>query len=52
MQFIYRDALGNVTATPTDVRQIEIRIRTGSEVTNSVGRMVSDSIDAWIYTRN
>jgi prepilin-type N-terminal cleavage/methylation domain-containing protein len=52
MQFIYRDALGNVTATPTDVRQIEIRVRTGSEVTNSVGRMVSDSIDAWIYTRN
>ena len=52
VQFIYRDALGNVTSTPTDVRQIEVRIRTGNRVMSSTGGMVSDSLDAWIYTRN
>lgn len=52
LQFIYRDSLGAVTSTPANVRQIEIRIRTGGEVMNAVGDMVTDSIDAWIYTRN
>ncbi|MDZ7779160.1 MAG: prepilin-type N-terminal cleavage/methylation domain-containing protein [Gemmatimonadota bacterium] len=52
LEFIYRDALGDVTSTPTDVRQIEVRIRTGTQVINPVGETVSDSIDAWIYTRN
>lgn len=52
LQFVYRDALGAITAVPTDVRQIEVRIRTGSGVVNSVGEAVTDSIDAWIFTRN
>lgn len=52
LQFIYRDALGAITTTPTDVRQIELRIRTGNRVTNSAGDPVSDSLDTWIYTRN
>ncbi|MEX2467726.1 MAG: prepilin-type N-terminal cleavage/methylation domain-containing protein [Gemmatimonadota bacterium] len=53
LQFVYRDAMGAITTTPTDVRQIEVRIRTGgSQVINSVGEPVRDSIDAWIYTRN
>jgi prepilin-type N-terminal cleavage/methylation domain-containing protein len=52
VQFIYRDAFGNVTTTPTDVRQIEVRIRTGERVINGVGGTVSDSIDTWIFTRN
>ncbi len=52
LRFIYRDALGNVTSTPTDVRQIEVRIRTGNRVMSSTGEMVSDSLDAWIHTRN
>ena len=52
LQFIYRDAMGAVTATATDVRQIEVWIRTGAAVQNSQGRQVSDSITAWIYTRN
>lgn len=52
LQFIYRDALGNITTTPTDVRQIEVRIRTGERVMGPGGDMVSDSLDTWIYTRN
>ncbi len=52
LEFVYRDAQGAVTAVRTDVRQIEVKIRTGSGVLNSLGREVSDSITAWIYTRN
>lgn len=52
LQFIYRDAMGNITSTPTDVRQIEVRIRTGGQVIGPTGETVSDSLDAWIYTRN
>jgi hypothetical protein len=44
--------MGAITATPSDVRQIEVRIRTGVRVINSVGAYVADSLDAWIYTRN
>jgi hypothetical protein len=50
--FVYRDALGNTTATAADVRQIVVTVRTGSGVLNSLDREVSDSITAWIYTRN
>ena len=52
IEFVYRDALGAVTATPTDVRQIEVMVRSGSGVLNSLGTTVSDSITAWVYTRN
>lgn len=52
LEFIYLDALGAVTAVPADVRQILVTIRTASPVVNSVGQTVSDSITAWIYTRN
>jgi len=52
LEFGYRDALGAVTTTATDVRQIVVTIRTGSGVLNSLGKEVSDSITSWIYTRN
>lgn len=52
LQFIYRDDLGAVTNVPSDVRQIEVIVRTDSNVLNSVGEPVRDSISAWIYTRN
>lgn len=52
VDFIYRDELGAITSTATDVRQIEVRVRTGSNVLNSLGETVRDSITAWIYTRN
>jgi prepilin-type N-terminal cleavage/methylation domain-containing protein len=52
LQFVYLDALGAVTATPADVRQIVVTVRSGSGVLNSRGEMVSDSITSWVYTRN
>ncbi|MEX0836797.1 MAG: prepilin-type N-terminal cleavage/methylation domain-containing protein [Gemmatimonadota bacterium] len=52
LQFTYRDALGAITTTPTDVRQIQVMIRTGNRVRNSAGDVVSDSLDTWIHTRN
>ncbi len=52
VQFAYRDASGATTTTSTDVRQIVITLRSNSGVRNSVGTMVSDSITAWVFTRN
>jgi prepilin-type N-terminal cleavage/methylation domain-containing protein len=52
IEFVYRDGLGAVTATPAEVRQIVVRVRSGSGVLNSLGQTVSDSITAWVYTRN
>jgi prepilin-type N-terminal cleavage/methylation domain-containing protein len=52
LAFVYRDAMGNVTNVETDVAQIEVTLRTGSGVLNSLGRMVQDSVQVWIHTRN
>jgi prepilin-type N-terminal cleavage/methylation domain-containing protein len=52
LEFVYRDSLGAITSTPAEVRQIVVRIRSGSGVLNSLGETVSDSILAWVYTRN
>ena len=52
LQFVYRDRFGAETTVDTLVAQIEVTVRTGSEVLNSLGEMVSDSITSWIYTRN
>ena len=52
LEFAYRDADGVVTTVPANVRQIEISVRTGSTVLNSLGEMVSDSISVLVYTRN
>lgn len=52
LEFVYRDALGAVTSVPTEVQQIVVRIRSGSPVLNSLGNPVTDSITAWVYTRN
>lgn len=51
LEFIYRDSLGAVTTTPTDVSQIEVVVRTGSQVLGPLGQMVQDSVNVWIYTR-
>lgn len=51
LEFIYRDSLGVVTATPGDVSQIEVIVRTGSTVLGPLGQMVQDSVRVWIYTR-
>jgi hypothetical protein len=52
LEFVYMDDEENKTADPAEVRQIAIRIRTHSPVVNSVGEQVSDSISAWVFTRN
>jgi len=52
LDFEYRDAMGVVTAVPTDVRQIVVKVRTGARVLSAGGGSVRDSITAWIYTRN
>jgi prepilin-type N-terminal cleavage/methylation domain-containing protein len=52
LEFRYLDRFGSVTATATQVAQIEVVVRTGSEVLNSLGQMVSDSIRVPIFTRN
>lgn len=51
LEFIYRDSLGTVTSTPADVSQIQVIIRTGSEVLGPLGSMVQDSVNVWIHTR-
>lgn len=52
LEFTYLDAMGAVTNVPADVRQIVVKVRTGSRVLRQQGGAVSDSITAWIYTRN
>lgn len=52
LELVYRDSLGAVTTTPSEVRQIEVTIRTGSGVMNSLNQQVQDSINALVYTRN
>ena len=52
LELAYRDGYGNVTSTPADVRQIEVTVRTGSGVMNSLNEEVQDSINVLIYTRN
>jgi hypothetical protein len=52
LEFVYLDDEANKTTNPAEVRQIAIRIRTDSPVINSVGEQVSDSISAWVFTRN
>lgn len=52
LEFVYRDALGAVTTVDTLVAQIEVVVRTGSTVQNSLGQMVQDSVLVWIHTRN
>lgn len=52
LQFVYRDSMGAVTATPTSVSQIEVTLRTGGEVLSFANAPVRDSIVVWIHTRN
>ena len=51
LEFIYRDSLGVVTADPLAVSQIEVIVRTGSEVLGPLGDMVQDSVRVWVHTR-
>ncbi len=52
VSFIYMDSFGNVTANPRAVSQIEVTLRTQSEVRDPQGRFLSDSLTTVIYLRN
>jgi prepilin-type N-terminal cleavage/methylation domain-containing protein len=52
IEFVYRDALGATTTVPANVRQIVVLIRSASEMRNSLNQVVTDSITAWVHTRN
>jgi prepilin-type N-terminal cleavage/methylation domain-containing protein len=50
--FAYLDQDGNVTATATSVRQIQVTVRAPAGPMNSLGGQTTDSITGRIYTRN
>lgn len=50
--FRYLDADGNATATATDVRQIDVTLRSPANIRNLSGDLVRDSLRARIFTRN
>ncbi len=52
LNFVYQDALGNVTSTPADVASVSVTLRTGADVRSAQGSMVSDSITTLISLRN
>ena len=52
VSFVYKDALGNVTVTPTAVSQIEVTLRSTSRVHDQRGTLVADSLTTAIYLRN
>jgi prepilin-type N-terminal cleavage/methylation domain-containing protein len=52
VQFAYLDSIGTTTTTATEVRQIQVTVRTSSGAINSLGQPVGDSITGLIYTRN
>ena len=52
VSFIYLDSFGNVTTNPRAVSQIEVTLRSDSEVLDPQGRPVTDSLTTAIYLRN
>lgn len=52
VRFRYVDSLNAVTTDPLAVRQIQVTVRTWSDVTTNQGRRVADSLTATIYPRN
>lgn len=52
LDLVYRNAVGAVTADPAQVREIDVTLRTATEVLASSGDMVGDSISTRIFLRN
>lgn len=50
--FRYLDADGNVTTTATDVRQIDVTLRSPANIRGISGDLTRDSLRARVYTRN
>ena len=52
VSFVYLDAFGSVTTTPTAVSRIEVTLRSASNVVDQNGAPISDSLSTTIYLRN
>lgn len=52
LQFAYYDTLGAVATTAADIAQVQVTLRTLSQVTGPDGRLMADSISTRIYARN
>jgi len=52
LRFAYLDSLGAATTYRSEVRQIQVTVRTSSSARNMGGEIVSDSITTLIFTRN
>ncbi|MDA0312896.1 MAG: prepilin-type N-terminal cleavage/methylation domain-containing protein [Gemmatimonadetes bacterium] len=52
VSFAYLDLNGNSTTTETAVTQIEVTVRTSSDVMDSTGNPVADSVAVRIFLRN
>lgn len=52
LEFEYLDSSGNPTTVATDVRQIQVTLRSHSEARDAQGDLVSDSVSTRIYLRN
>lgn len=52
IEFEYLDEAGNDTTDPMAVRQINVTVRTWSDVVDESGHRVLDTLAAHIYTRN
>ncbi len=50
--FRYLDENGSVTGTPADVRQIEVKVKTWSQVADRNGDNLVDSVTVRVFTRN
>lgn len=52
LRFGYLDGAGAITATPADVRQIEVTVRSAADARSSDGTIVADSLSTRIFLRN
>ena len=52
ISFTYYDASGSTTTTATDVRRIDVKVRTWSPIEDANGNNVADSLMMSVYTRN
>lgn len=52
LQFVYYDTLGAVATTAADIAQVQVTLRTLSQVMGPDGQLMADSISTRIYARN
>lgn len=52
LQFVYYDTLGAVATTAADIAQVQVTLRTLSDVSGPDGTLLADSISTRVYVRN